>query len=94
MVHPKTKRNQTTPVNPILEVSYNSRFQKIPLGGKRLAAWGLEAALLAISTLAPFHLGLMANAHSVEESVPLNPILIQTQDAIARTFFLPKKKPS
>ena len=91
MVHPKTKRSHTTPLKPILEASYRARFKRIPLGGKRLAAWGLEVALLAISSLAPFHLGLIVNTQTVEQSVPLNPALSRTQDVIARTFFLPKR---
>ena len=91
MVYPKTNRNHRTTVKPVLEVSYGSCFGKIPLGARRLAAWGLEVTLLAISTIAPFYLGLIANTRSVEETVPLNPILMSTQDAIARTFFLPKR---
>ena len=90
MVQPKIKHSHPTTVEPVLEASYRSRFVKIPLGGKRLAAWGLEVAFLAMSTLAPFHLGLMADARSAAAPVPLNPVLIHSQDAIARTFFLPK----
>ncbi|MDJ0701658.1 MAG: pentapeptide repeat-containing protein [Leptolyngbyaceae cyanobacterium MO_188.B28] len=91
MVQPKIKRAQTTTVEPVLEVSYGARFSKIPLRVKRLLAWGGEVAFLAVSALGPFHLGVMVDGRSAAEPVPLNPVLLQTQDAIARTFFLPKQ---
>jgi uncharacterized protein YjbI with pentapeptide repeats/uncharacterized RDD family membrane protein YckC len=54
-----------------------------------LAAWTTEIMLLAISGLVPFSIGAYINTRSDMARVPLNPIVVATERAIARPLALP-----
>ncbi|HIK06981.1 MAG TPA: pentapeptide repeat-containing protein [Trichormus sp. M33_DOE_039] len=56
---------------------------------RRFAAWTAEMTLLLASGLVPFGLGVYANSRSDLNRVPLNPVLVVTERAIARPLALP-----
>jgi uncharacterized protein YjbI with pentapeptide repeats/uncharacterized RDD family membrane protein YckC len=66
-----------------------SRLHSIPLGFRRCGAWVIEVTLIATSVLVPFHLGQYAKSHFAGETVPLNPLLAATEEAIAQTLAIP-----
>ncbi|MEH2358816.1 pentapeptide repeat-containing protein [Nostoc sp.] len=82
---------------PIVRRSTNqSRQSKEPekaksllLASRRFAAWAAEITLVVTSGLIPFGIGVYANSRSDLNRVPLNPVLIVTQRAIARPLALP-----
>ncbi|HLO87476.1 MAG TPA: pentapeptide repeat-containing protein [Nostocaceae cyanobacterium] len=61
----------------------------LPLVPRRFAAWAIEMTLVAASGLVPFGLGVYANSRTELNRVPLNPILVTTERAIARPLALP-----
>ncbi|MEA5616383.1 pentapeptide repeat-containing protein [Cronbergia sp. UHCC 0137] len=61
----------------------------LPLGTRRFGAWAVEITLVAVSGLVPFGLGVYANSRSDIERIPLNPVLVLTERAIARPLALP-----
>ncbi|TAF06734.1 MAG: low-complexity protein [Nostocales cyanobacterium] len=61
----------------------------LPLGTRRLAAWAVEISLVVASGLIPFGIGVYANSLSDIQRVPLNPVLVVTERAIARPLALP-----
>lgn len=67
--------------------------RRLPLMSRRLLAWSLDVALLAGSVALPLQLGVMASQQQseVDSTVPLNPVLVYTQDTVARTLGLPKR---
>lgn len=76
--------------NPSVRRSVNrdrsgQQHRSLPLVTRRFAAWTVEVALIVGSALVPFGLGGYAQSHSSEQ-VPLNPILVATEDAIAKTL--------
>jgi len=63
-----------------------------PLVTRRCAAVILEVSLVAASTLVPYSIGWYAKEHSTGQSVPLNPILASTEEAIAKTLAQPLRQ--
>jgi uncharacterized protein YjbI with pentapeptide repeats/uncharacterized RDD family membrane protein YckC len=61
----------------------------ISLSTRRLAAWVVEMTLVGASGLIPFGLGAYLNSRSDINRVPLNPVLVLTERAIARPLALP-----
>ncbi|HLP90371.1 MAG TPA: pentapeptide repeat-containing protein [Nostocaceae cyanobacterium] len=62
---------------------------KMPVVARRFAAWAVEISLVVASGLVPFGLGVYADSRSELNRVPLNPILVTTERAIARPLALP-----
>lgn len=71
------------------QASSRMGWHRIPLVARRLAATIVEVSLVAASTLVPYGIGVAAKGHLVGEPVPLNPVLANTQEAIAKTLALP-----
>lgn len=65
------------------------KSHSLSLVTRRFAAWAAEITLVAASGLIPFGLGAYANSKSDLNRVPLNPVLIVTERAIARPLALP-----
>ena len=61
----------------------------MPLFPRRLAAATVELALIAVSALVPLSLGWHATRYLNVQPVPLNPVLVTLEGAIARTLRLP-----
>jgi uncharacterized protein YjbI with pentapeptide repeats/uncharacterized RDD family membrane protein YckC len=62
----------------------------LPLAARRCAAFVLEVSLVAASALVPYSIGLYAKEHSSVESVPLNPVVASTEEAIAKALAYPR----
>lgn len=56
---------------------------------RRLGASTVEIFLIACSALVPFGMGWVANSDITAERVPLNPVLVGMEDAIARLLAIP-----
>jgi uncharacterized protein YjbI with pentapeptide repeats/uncharacterized RDD family membrane protein YckC len=65
------------------------KSNSLPLTTRRLAAWAAEIALVVTSGLVPFGIGVYTNSRSDLNRVPLNPILVVTERAIAQPLALP-----
>lgn len=65
-----------------------ARLQPLPLVTRRFAAWAIEISIIASSAIVPYSVGMYAKTH-LSEQVPLNPVLVATEKAIATTFALP-----
>ncbi|MEH2292939.1 pentapeptide repeat-containing protein [Nostoc sp.] len=65
------------------------RAKSLLLASRRFAAWAAEITLVVTSGLIPFGIGVYANSRSDLNRVPLNPVLIVTERAIARPLALP-----
>ncbi|MBH8555663.1 pentapeptide repeat-containing protein [Nostocaceae cyanobacterium CENA357] len=61
----------------------------LPLVTRRFAAWTTEITLVIVSGLVPFGIGAYINSRSDVSRVPLNPLLVVTERAIARPLALP-----
>lgn len=61
----------------------------LPLGTRRIAAWVAEITLVVTSGLIPFGMGVYANSRSDLDRVPLNPVLVVAERAIAQPLALP-----
>lgn len=81
MVTPIVRRpnNQSSP----------GKANSVQLATRRFAAWAVEITLVVTSGLVPFGLGVYANSRSDLNRVPLNPVLVVTERAIARPLALP-----
>lgn len=66
----------------------------LPLITRRCAAVVLEVTLVAASALIPYSIGLYAKEHSTSPSVPLNPLVASTEEAIAKTLAYPLRDPA
>jgi len=83
--------------NPIVRRSNNEssrakepgKANSLPLTTRRFAAWAAEITLVVVSGLIPFGIGVYANSRSDLNRVPLNPVLVVTERAIARPLALP-----
>ncbi|MCC5613705.1 pentapeptide repeat-containing protein [Nostoc sp. CHAB 5836] len=82
--------------SPIVRRSNQSGQSKEPeransplLASRRFAAWATEIILVVTSGLIPFGIGVYANSRSDLNRVPLNPVLVVTERAIARPLALP-----
>ncbi len=82
--NPKTKE----PADPSPETKPKFRLV-IPLGIRRGAAALVEVSLVAVAAVVPLGLGQGVNAR-FKERVPLNPVLVEVQEAIAQTLALPR----
>ncbi|MFN7414831.1 MAG: pentapeptide repeat-containing protein [Dolichospermum sp.] len=60
-----------------------------PLATRRFVAWTVEITLFIASGLVPYALGVYVNSRSEIQRVPLNPVLVVTEKAIARPLALP-----
>jgi uncharacterized protein YjbI with pentapeptide repeats/uncharacterized RDD family membrane protein YckC len=65
------------------------KANSLPLATRRFAAWAAEITLVVTSGLIPFSIGVYANSRSDLNRVPLNPVLVVTERAIARPLALP-----
>ncbi len=65
------------------------RASSLLLASRRFAAWAAEITLVVASGLIPFGIGVYANSRSDLNRVPLNPVLVVTERAIARPLALP-----
>jgi uncharacterized protein YjbI with pentapeptide repeats/uncharacterized RDD family membrane protein YckC len=65
------------------------RASSLLLASRRFAAWAAEITLVVTSGLIPFGIGVYANSRSDLNRVPLNPVLVVTERAIARPLSLP-----
>jgi len=61
----------------------------IPILARRGLAAVLEVSLVSMAAVVPFGLGQWANQQA-KQQVPLNPALVQVQEAIAKTLSLPR----
>ena len=62
---------------------------RVPLVLRRFTAWTLEVSFVAISALAPYHVGSVINQAYDGQPVPLNPMLSAAEETIARTLAIP-----
>ena len=85
MTNPTVKRN----TNQSGQSTEPKRTKLISLKTRRFAAWTAEITLIIASGLVPFGLGVYANSRTELNRVPLNPILVITQRAIAKPLALP-----
>lgn len=85
MTTPTARRN----INQSSQSKKPEITNSLPLGIRRLAAWVVEISLVATSGLIPFGIGVYANSRNDVNRVPLNPILVVTERAIARPLALP-----
>ncbi|MEA5513442.1 pentapeptide repeat-containing protein [Nodularia sp. UHCC 0506] len=65
------------------------KAKSLPLNSRRLAAWATEISLVVVSGLVPFGLGVYVNSRSDLNRVPLHPVLVVTERAIAQPLALP-----
>ncbi|WP_414569072.1 pentapeptide repeat-containing protein [Nostoc sp. CCY 9925] len=65
------------------------RANSLLLASRRFAAWAAEITLVITSGLIPFGIGVYVNSRSDLNRVPLNPVLVTTERAIARPLALP-----
>ena len=84
MVLPKQKKKPQSS-----RTSWQERLQKFQLAMRRGGAWVVEFSLIIPSGIVPFSVGLYVKENTTTETVPLNYILVTTQDAIAQTLGLP-----
>ncbi|BAZ37390.1 RDD domain-containing protein [Calothrix sp. NIES-4101] len=75
-----SKRSQQQP---------NGKANSMSLVTRRLAAWTTEIALIAVSGLVPYGIGVFANNHGELSRVPLNPVLGLVEREVARPLALP-----
>ncbi|MDF5714545.1 MAG: pentapeptide repeat-containing protein [Rhizonema sp. NSF051] len=85
MATPTVRRSSNQP-NRLQEPG---RAKSLPLTTRRFAAWAIEMTLVVASGLVPFGIGVYANSRGDLNRVPLNPILVVTERAIARPLALP-----
>ncbi len=67
----------------------SEKTSSLLLASRRFAAWAAEITLVVTSGLIPFGMGVYANSRSDFNRVPLNPVLVVTERAIARPLALP-----
>jgi uncharacterized protein YjbI with pentapeptide repeats/uncharacterized RDD family membrane protein YckC len=65
------------------------QLNRLPLVTRRCAACLLEISLVAASALIPYGIGLYAKNHATTAPVPLNPLIITTEKAIAKALARP-----
>ncbi|MEA5575343.1 pentapeptide repeat-containing protein [Anabaena sp. UHCC 0451] len=85
MTTPTVRRN----INQSSQSQKPEKANSLPLGARRLTAWAVEITLVVASGLVPFGIGVYANSRSDIQRVPLNPVLVVTERAIARPLALP-----
>jgi uncharacterized protein YjbI with pentapeptide repeats/uncharacterized RDD family membrane protein YckC len=85
MATPSVRRNE----NQSSKAKAQGISKSVPLTTRRIAAWAVEFTLVVASGLVPYSIGAYANSRSDIDRVPLNPILVETERAIARPLALP-----
>ncbi|MDJ0800704.1 MAG: pentapeptide repeat-containing protein [Calothrix sp. MO_167.B12] len=85
MATPMVRRSN----NQSSQSSTTGKSNLLPLKTRRFAAWAVEFTLLVISGLVPFGIGVYANSKSDLNRVPLHPVLVVTERAIAYPLALP-----
>jgi uncharacterized protein YjbI with pentapeptide repeats/uncharacterized RDD family membrane protein YckC len=85
MATPTVKRN----TNQSPRSKEPEKANLMPLATRRFAAWAVEITLVVASGLVPFGLGVYANSRSELNRVPLNPVLVVTEKAVAQPLALP-----
>jgi len=65
----------------------------LPVSWRRLSAWTIEVALIVASSAIPWSLGQRANQAFMGTPVPLNSVLVTTQETIAQTLAIPRRQP-
>lgn len=85
--------------NPTLRSSFDRSIRqwqlqvsRLPLLARRSGAWAGEIALIAASALVPWGLGEYAKVREIGQPVPLNPVLVSMQDAIANGLSVPLRQ--
>ncbi|BAZ50691.1 RDD domain-containing protein [Nostoc sp. NIES-4103] len=84
MATPTVRRN-----NKSRQAQDPQKASSLPFVTRRLGAWAAEITLVVASGLVPYGLGAYINTRSDFDRVPLNPILVVTERAIARPLALP-----
>lgn len=79
MASPSLKRGKTESVS----------LAKISFLPRRLAAWGLEVYLVALSGFIPYSIGSYLDNHSQSQRVEIHPILASGDQIISHTLALP-----
>ncbi|HEY9673626.1 MAG TPA: pentapeptide repeat-containing protein [Waterburya sp.] len=64
----------------------------LPLVTRRCGAFVVEVSLVAASALIPYGVGWYAKEHSKADPVPLNPVLVSTEESIAKTLGYPLRE--
>ncbi|MBD1935167.1 MULTISPECIES: pentapeptide repeat-containing protein [Cyanophyceae] len=78
--------------------AWRIQLHQLPLGLRRGAASIVEISLVVASALVPYSIGLVAKSCTgtwpctATETVPLNPVLANTKDAIAQTLAVPRRE--
>ncbi len=68
------------------EPSWQLQVRQLPLWVRRCGAWAVEVSLVVASGVVPYGLGVLVNQ---TQTVPLNPVLRTTGEAISATLGLP-----
>ncbi|NES85952.1 MAG: hypothetical protein F6K10_33760 [Moorea sp. SIO2B7] len=68
-----------------------SSHLSVPILSRRFAAWIVEISLVGASAIVPYSIGMYIQSNSQGKTVPLNPVLAQTEEAIAQTLALPRR---
>ncbi|MEB3180187.1 MAG: pentapeptide repeat-containing protein, partial [Nostocaceae cyanobacterium] len=84
MANPSVRRSSNSS-NP---AKGQGKIKTLPIVTRRCAAWLVEVTLVAASGLVPYSIGVYANTHQLER-VPINPVLVATEETFARTLSLP-----
>ncbi|WP_448563022.1 pentapeptide repeat-containing protein [Trichothermofontia sp.] len=69
------------------------RPRALPVSWRRLSAWTIEVSLIVASSAIPWSLGQQVNHAFKGTPVPLNPVLVATQETIAQTLAIPRRQP-
>lgn len=69
------------------------RPRALPVSWRRLSAWTIEVSLVIASSAIPWGLGQQANHAFKGTPVPLNPVVVATQETIAQTLAIPRRQP-
>ncbi len=85
MTTPTVKRN----TNQSNRSKEPEKASSLPLSIRRFAAWTVEISLVVVSGLVPFGIGSYINSKTNLDRVPINPIFVVTQRAIAQPLALP-----
>lgn len=85
MVNPTVKRSS----NKSNHSKERTKTNSLPLAPRRFVAWAVEIALVITSGLVPLTMGVYANSRKDLDQVPLSPVLVVTQRAIAQPLALP-----
>lgn len=80
-------------VAPTKRSSQRLRPRALPVSWRRLSAWTIEVSLVVASSAIPWSLGQQVNHAFKGTPVPLNPVVVATQETIAQTLAIPRRQP-